>query len=115
MANVIYETDIIAATNADILLGTRLNSIPYNGLLTLDFASDIATVAAHFLLTIQPPDGEVPVDSQIVPGTNPAIAGVLDDRTLLRFTFNARQGGHFNISLVEVGAVVLIWRAVLKP
>lgn len=111
----IYESAVIAATSADILNGTRLNAIPYNGTLTLDFQSSLADATNSYALTIQLPNGDVPVDSQIIPADNPALGGVLDERTLLRFTFPATQGGHFNISLTESGTAIAIWRAVLKP
>lgn len=111
----IYESAIIAATAADVLNGTRLNAIPYNGTLVLDFQASLADATNSYTLTIQLPNGDVPVDSQIVPGANPALGGVLDERTLLRFSFRATQGGHFTVSLTEAGTAIAIWRAVLKP
>ena len=111
----IYETDVIVATDTDILNGTRLNAIPYNGQLTLDFLADLNDATNHFLLTIQLPNGDVPVDTQKIPGANPALGGVLDERQLSRFVFKAYQGGHFNISLTEVGAAICMWRVVLSP
>ncbi len=111
----IYESAVIAATDADILNGTRLNAIPYGGTLTFDFQSSLADATNSYALTIQLPNGDVPVDGVIVPGNNPALGGVLDDRTLLRFTFPASQGGHFNVSLTESGTAICIWRAVLRP
>lgn len=111
----IYESAVEAATNNDILNGTRLNSIPYNGTLTLEFLANLNTAAANFAVTIQEPNGDVPIDSQLVPASNPSLDGVLDDRQLLRASFRATQGGHFNISLVETGTALVTWRAVLSP
>ncbi len=111
----IYETAVEAATNTDILNGTRLNSIPYNGVLTLEFQANVNTAAANFVLTVQEPNGDVAIDTQLVPGTNPALDGVLDQRQLLRISFRATQGGHFNISLTETGTALCMWRAVLSP
>lgn len=111
----IYESAVIIATDSDILLGTRLNSIPYGGIVTFEFQADLADATNNFAVTIQLPDGDVPVDSQIVPGSNPSLGGVLDERTLLRMSFPATPGGHFNVSLVETGAAIAIWRAVLSP
>lgn len=111
----IYETNVITATDADILSGTRLNSIPYNGSLTLDFLADLSNATNRYTVTIQLPNGDVPVDGQHVPGANPSLGGVLDERQLLRFTFRATQGGHYTISLTETGAAIATWRAVLKP
>lgn len=111
----IFETAIETATDTDILQGTRLNSIPYGGQLILEFQANLNDAANFWLLTIQTPNGDVPVDSQRVPAANPALAGVLDERTLLRMAFAATQGGHFNISLTENGTAIATWRAVLSP
>jgi hypothetical protein len=110
----IYESAVIAATDTDILNGTRLNSIPYNGILTLDFQASLADATNSYVVTIQLPGGDVPLDTQIVPASNPALGGVLDERTLLRLSFPATQGGHFAISLTEAGTAICIWRAVLR-
>lgn len=111
----IYESNVIAATNADILNGTRLNSIPYSGTITLDVQASLADATNSYAITIQKPNGDVPVDSQIVLANNPALGGVLDERTLMRFTFQATVGGHFTISLTETGTAICTWRAVLRP
>lgn len=111
----IFEQAIIVATDTDVLNGTRLNAIPYNGLLTVQVSVNLANATNSWALTIQLPNGDVPVDSQIVSGTNPALDGVLDERTLTQFTFPATQGGHFTISLTETGTAIAIWRAVLTP
>lgn len=111
----IYESGIEAATNADILSGTRLNAMPRNGMLTLDFQCQFNDATNFFTVTIQMPNGDVPVDTQVVTGTNPALAGILDERQLTRFVFPATIGGHFNISLTENGTAVAVWRAVLSP
>lgn len=111
----IFEQAIIVATDADILNGTRLNAIPYNGMLTLQVSANLANATNSWALTVQLPNGDVPIDSQIVSGTNPALDGVLDSRTLMQFSFPATQGGHFLISLTETGTAIAIWRAVLRP
>lgn len=111
----IYESATIVATDTDVLLGTRLNAIPYNGTLTIDLSANLAVAANSWAVTVQEPNGDVPVDAQLVPANGDAAAGVLDERTLLRFTFRATQGGHFTISLTETGTAIAIWRAVLSP
>lgn len=114
MASRIVERNTIIATNADILNGTRLNSIPYNGTLTFEVQADLSNATNSFAMTIQLPNGDVPVDSQLVPGVNPSLGGVLDERTLFRMSFPAFQGGHFNISLTETGTAICTWQAVLR-
>jgi len=112
---VIYENNVIDTSDTDVLNGTRLNAIPYNGTLTVDVSVDINTDLINASLTVQLPNGDVPIDSQRVVANGDGAAGVLDERTLIRFTFPATQGGHFNISLILNGAVTAVWRAVLRP
>jgi len=111
----ILETAVEAATDADVLAGTRLNAIPYNGTLTFEVQADLNNATNNFTITIQLPSGDVPIDAQLVPGCNPALGGVLDERTLLRLAFPATQGGHFQIALTETGTALCTWRAILSP
>ncbi len=111
----IYETYLISASNTDVLSSGRLNAIPYNGKLTLDFLADLGTAAANYTLTIQKPDGKVPVDGMIVPASGSGADMNLDDRELTRFVFDAGQGGHFTVSLTETGTATCAVRAVLTP
>ncbi len=110
----IVEVGSIIATNTDVMSSGRLNSIPFNGIITIDLQADLNAAANHFDLTIQLPGGDVPVDGQRVPGSNPALEGVLDERQLLRFQFKAPQGGHFVVSLTETGTAVCAFRFVLN-
>ncbi len=111
----IFESSLIVATNTDVLSVGRLNSIPYNGQLTLRFLADLGTDAANFALTIQKPGGEVPVDTQRVWASGSGNDMVMDDREILSFTFLAAQGGHFIVSLTETGTAVCAFVAVLRP
>jgi len=111
----IQETSILSATNADVLSAGRLNAIPYGGNLVLEFQSQLADATNFYTLTIALPNGDVPVDAQLVPGTNPALAGILDERQLVRFSFRATQGGHFTVTLTESGTAVCAFRATLLP
>ncbi len=111
----IFESTNILATNTDVLSAGRLNAIPYNGALTLRFLADLATAAAQYVLTIQLPDGSVPVDAQLVPASSSGADGVMDEREVLQFTFNAGQGGHFTVSLTETGTAVCMFQAILRP
>lgn len=111
----IIESGIVSATTSDLLSGGRLNNIPYNGRLVLQFLSSEADATNSFDVTIQKPNGDVPIDAQHVPGSNPALAGVLDSRQHLELVFQATQGGHFHVTLTETGTAVCTWRAVLSP
>jgi len=111
----IFESQIITATNTDVLSVGRLNAIPYNGMLTLRFLADLGTAAANYSLTLQKPGGDVPVDGQQVNSSSHAIAGIMDDREALSFSFYAGQGGHFVVSLTETGTAVCMFQAILVP
>ncbi len=111
----IFESTNILATNTDVLSTGRLNSIPYAGALTLRFLADLATAAAQYVLTIQLPGGDVPVDAQLVPASASGADGVMDEREVLQFTFNAQPGGHFTVSLTETGTAVCMFQAILRP
>lgn len=111
----IFESSVLVATNADALSAGRLNAIPYNGELTLLFLADLGTAAANYVLTIQKPDGDVPVDGQTVWASSSGADGVMDEREAMKFTFRATQGGHFTVSLTETGTAVCSFVAVLRP
>jgi len=104
-----------AASNTDLLANSRLTSIPYAGRLQFRCSANLADATNSYALTIELPDGRIPVDSQLVFGVNPSLAGVLDDRTLMQFEFGAMFGGHFIISVVETGAAIFTWAAALVP
>lgn len=111
----IFESSLISATNTDVLSTGRLNAIPYGGSLTLRFLADLGTSAAFYALTIQLPDGSVPVDGQTVWASSSAADMVMDDREVMQFTFVATQGGHFTVSLTETGTAVCGFQAILRP
>ncbi len=114
----IYLTGFESGTIADILLNTRLSSIPYGGQLTIQAQASANNATNTFSITIQLPDGSVPVDSQRVSAgnlTDDSSGGVLDSRKLDQWTFPANQGGHFIIAFTESGAAFVTWRVVLRP
>lgn len=114
----IYLTGVEAATNADILLNTRLTSIPYGGSLTIQALSNLNNATNRYSVTIQLPDGSVPVDTQFVSAgqeVEGALGGQLDSRLLDQWSFPASQGGHFTISFTETGTAIVTWRVVLRP
>lgn len=111
----IYESSLISATNADLLAGGRLNAIPYGGTLTLQFLADLGDITNNYVLTIQLPSGEVPVDGQVVPASASGVDMDLKSDQLLQFSFSAGQGGHFTVSLTENGTATCAFVAVLRP
>jgi len=111
----IQETFLLTASNTDLLSTGRLNAIPYNGTLTVELQASLNDGTNSFSVTLQTPNGDVPVDAQLVPANNPALAGVLDERTLVRYVFGATQGGHFTIILTEAGTATCFARVTLTP
>ncbi len=115
----IYLGATITATDADILNNTRLSSVPYSGgMLTILAMANLNNATNNFVMTIQLPDGSVPVDGQpVLAGqeVEGALGGQLDSRLMMQFTFPAPQGGHFTIAFTETGAAILTWVAVLRP
>jgi hypothetical protein len=111
----ILESLLISGTNTDVLNGGRLNAIPYSGVLTLQFLADLGAAANNYSLTVQLPNGDVPIDGQLVPASASAAVGLLNDRELLQVSFRATQGGHYTVSLTETGTATCMVRAILKP
>jgi len=114
----IYLTGFEAASNTDILDNTRLSSIPGPGQITIQCQANLNNATNSYAITIQLPDGKVPVDAQRVSAgqeVEGALGGQLDSRLLDQWSFPAPQGGHFTISFVETGTAVVTWRVVLRP
>ncbi len=111
----IYESALISATNTDVLSGGRLNAIPYGGQITFRFLADLGDATNNYVLTLQLPNGDVPVDAQSVPASGAGTDMLLDDREVLQFTFTATVGGHFVVSLTENGTATCAFAAILRP
>ncbi len=113
----IYLRSTIVATNSDLLNATRLSAIPYNGQLVIQAMANLGNATNNYAITIQLPNGEVPVDSQQVAAgqEGDALGGQLDSRYLDMWSFPAPQGGHFTISLTETGTAICTTRVVLRP
>ncbi len=113
----IYLRSTIIATTSDLLNNTRLSSIPFNGTLVIQAQANLGNATNNYAITIQLPNGEVPVDGQQVAAgqEGDALGGQLDTRYLDQWSFPAPQGGHFTISLTESGAAIATTRVVLRP
>lgn len=104
-----------SATNTNLLAGSRLETIPAGAsFLHFRCSADLNTGAANYALTIELPLGTIPVDGQRVPANGDSTIGVLDERTLLQWTWPALPGGRFIISVVETGAALFTWMAQLR-
>jgi len=113
MRGIIVESGIESATNTDILQGTRLQTVPSNGILSFELSSDLGTAAANYTASVQLPDGQTPMTNVHVPASG--VIGGIDDRDKLGVAFPIGQGGHPVFSVVETGTAVLTWRVVFTP
>lgn len=105
-----------AATNTDILQGTRLQTVPANGYLFFEMQASDNVAANTYSVTILMPGGDTPLVSTPIPsGAVAGLAGVIDDREALRVRFRIQQGGHCVFSCVEVGDAELTWRVSYQP
>jgi len=114
----IYLTGVEIASDADVLLNTRLTSIPYGGQLTIQCLANLNNATNNHVITILLPDGKVPVDGQRVSAgqeVEGALGGQLDSRLLDQWTFPAAQGGHFTVAFTMTGTAIVTWRIVLRP
>jgi len=106
-----YET----ATNADILQGTRLQTVPAGGVLTFELQSKEASGANFNVVSIQMPNGDTPLNNVRVPACNPSLVGVIDERQNLTVSFPIMQGGHCVFSVTETGVNSMSWRVTYTP
>ena len=103
------------ATNADILQGTRLQTVPTGGILTFELQSNDNNVVNNFAVSVQMPNGDTPLNSVLVPACNPLATGVIDERQNLTVSFPINQGGHCVFSATETGTAALSWRVTYTP
>jgi len=110
---------IISATesgsNADILQGTRLQTVPAGGVLTFELQGASATSTNHYTVSVQMPNGDTPLNNVLVPACNPALEGVIDERQNLTVSFPIMQGGHCVFSATETGTTEFTWRVTYTP
>jgi len=116
MAGIIILSGQEAATNADILQGTRLQTVPSSGILTFEMQASDNVAANHYTVSVQMPGGDTPLNGVRVPaGAVAGLAGVIDEREDLQASFAISQGGHCVFSVTEVGDTEFTWRVTYSP
>jgi len=109
-------SDQEAATNTDILQGTRLQTVPAGGFLTFELQASDNDATNNFTASVQMPGGDTPMNGTRIPcGNSTGLAGVIDERTNLTATFPIQQGGHAVFSCTETGTAELTWRVTYTP
>jgi len=108
-------SDVESGTNADILQGTRLQTVPAGGILTFELQAQENNSSNNFTVSVQMPNGDTPLNNVRVPAANPSAVGVIDERQNLTISFPIMQGGHCVFSCVETGVHNLAWRVTYTP
>ena len=104
------------ATNADILQGTRLQTVPAGGVLTFELQGSLNDATHGYTVSVQMPNGDTPLNNVRAPGCNPALDGVIDERQNLTVSFPINQGGHCVFSCTQNGSLAyLTWRVTYTP
>jgi hypothetical protein len=114
MGPIILSGNIISS-NADILQGTRLQTVPAGGVLTFELQAQNADVSNFYTVSVQMPNGDTPLNNVLVPSCNPSLAGVIDERQNLTVSFPISQGGHCVFSATETGTSSMTWRVTYTP
>ncbi len=116
MANPIILSGQEAATNADILQGTRLQTVAARGILTFELQASDNDGTNNITVSVQMPGGDTPMNGTRIPcGNSTGLAGVIDERTDLTASFAIGQGGHCVFSCTETGDTELSWRVTYTP
>jgi len=101
-------------TNADMLAGTRLESMPAFGQVTFEFQAADCIAANQYVITVTKGE-EVPLSATLVPqGQTAGVTGVLDDATALIFTLDVAKADKVVLSSVLTGTTELMWRATFR-
>jgi len=106
-----------AATNTDILQGTRLQTVPRNGILSFELQAADGAAANFYTVSIQLPNGDTPLNGTPIPcnAVTAGLPGVINERDALKLRFRIAQGGHCVFSCVETGDTELAWRVTFTP
>lgn len=113
MAGPIVLSSTEIATNADILQGTRLQTVPMGGYLTFELQSSVNDATNNFAVSVQMPNGDTPLnDVNVSAGVT---TGALNNNDKMQITLPVAQGGHTVFSCTETGTAQLTWRVTYTP
>lgn len=115
MKGVIIESGFIAATNADLLTSTRLQTAPSDGEMLFQVQASDNNATDNYKIDLQLPDSDVPMVAQDVPMGPTAGLATLDTRTMLQYAAQVGKGGRVVFSLTETGDAECTWRVVFTP
>lgn len=101
----------VAATNADVLNSTILQSVPANGTVTVQSSSSAADEGTNDMQQGLQIGSYAPMESVLVPL---ATLGELNARTWLAITVAVRAGTHVLLSFTETGTAVVTYRVIYR-
>jgi len=113
MAGVIVLSDQIVATDADILSGTRLQTVPAGGFLTFEVQASTNSSANNYSISVQMPNGDTPMNGVRVPA-GPTDGGINNNDKMM-ITLPIQQGGHTVFSTNKTGTGSLFYRVTYSP
>lgn len=109
------ESGFTAATIADVLTGTRLQTAPADGVMLFQMQASDNDATNNFKVDLQLPDSDVPMISQDVPMGPTAGLATLDERTMLQYAAEVGKGGRVVYVLTENGDAECTWRVTFTP
>lgn len=110
MQNPIVVSNIISATDLNILSGTRLATAPGAGVLLVEFQAQKADATDSWAIDITLPGGDSPLKGMIAPATPEQVAGVIRDGQKFMAYYLINSGGSFSIGATLTGTNVLAYR-----
>jgi len=116
MKGVIIETGRLAATGADLLSSTRLQTSPSDGTMLFQVQASDNDGTNNYSFDIQLPDSDVPVIAQAVPmGRTAGLGGQLDDDMMFQYQAEIGKGGRVVFGMTETGDAEADWRVIFTP
>lgn len=116
MAGIIMEGGFIAATNADILSSTRLQTAPADGVMLFQVQAGDNDATNNYKIDIQLPNSEVPMVAMDVPmGGAAGLSGQLNSDYMLEYAAPVGKGGRVVFGLTETGDAECTWRVTFTP
>lgn len=110
------ESGFIAATNADLLTATRLQTAPSDGVMLFQVQASDNDATNNYKIDLQLPDSDVPMVAQDVPmGRTAGLSGQLDKDMMLEYATQVGKGGRVVFGLTENGDAEATWRVVFTP
>jgi len=107
---VIKETYLLIASDADVLAApSRLAAIPSNGTLTLELSATHCGPTNHATVTLQLPDGTIPLEDVHIPFGGHISEVSIHNMTALQIQFGVSAGGHVLLAITEAGTVASVF------